>query len=471
MSITIYNTMDNRKEPFVPLQEGKVQMYVCGPTTYNYIHLGNARPIVVFDTVRRYFAYRGYDVTFISNFTDVDDKIINRANQEGKTPEELSRFYIKAFFEDTAKLNIMPANKNPKVSDNMNEIIAFVKELVDNGYAYPTASGDVYFEVRKFDEYGALSGRDIDDLMAGARIDINEEKKDPLDFALWKAAKPGEPHWTSPWGEGRPGWHIECSAMSRKYLGPTFDIHGGGQDLIFPHHENEIAQSCALTHEPMARYWMHNGFITINEEKMSKSKGNFFLLRDILERFPGDVVRYYLLSVQYRSPLDFDDEKIAAAARGLDRLKNAYHSLQNALGNAHGDKDATAEKLLADAQACVDAFVTAMDDDFNTAGAMSSLFDFVRETNVYLRGETFHKESLEKAIATFQDLLGVLGLDFDQHAVQDGLVDDLMQLFIELRAEARQEKNFALADAIRDRLNALGVSLEDGKQGTTWKRN
>ncbi len=472
MSLSVYNTLTNKKEPFIPVEEGKVRMYVCGPTTYNYIHLGNARPIVVFDTVRRFFEYLGYDVTYISNFTDVDDKIIRRANEEGKSAADVSSFYIKAFFEDTAKLNILPASANPKVSEHMDDIIAFVQQLIDDGYAYTMDNGDVYFSVRKFDDYGALSGRNIDELMAGARVDVDEKKHDPLDFALWKSAKPGEPSWQAPWGKGRPGWHIECSAMSRKYLGDTFDIHGGGQDLIFPHHENEIAQSCALTHKPMAHYWLHNGFITINEEKMSKSLGNFFLLRDVLDRYPGDVIRFYLLSVHYRSPLDFDDEKLDVATRGLERLKNAYQALQNALENASGECDDAAALLLKQTEEAETLFKNAMCDDFNTALAVSALFDLARESNVYLRGEVFHKDTVATVLAAFDRLLAVLGLDFKQTEVaDDGLLDDVMNLVIDLRAHARAEKNFALADGIRDRLDKIGIVLEDGKNGTIWKKH
>ncbi len=471
MSITIYNTMTNRKEAFEPLETGKVRMYVCGPTTYNYIHLGNARPIVVFDTVRRYFAYRGFDVTYISNFTDVDDKIIRRSHEENKTAQEVAEFYIEAFFEDTAKLNIMPASKNPKVSEHMDDIIQFVQELIDGGYAYTMDNGDVYFSVRKFEDYGALSGRNIDELLAGARVDVNETKRDPLDFALWKGAKEGEPSWAAPWGEGRPGWHIECSAMSRHYLGPTFDIHGGGQDLIFPHHENEIAQSCALTHAPMARYWMHNGFITINEEKMSKSLGNFFLLRDVLERFPGDVVRFYLLSVHYRSPLDFDDDKLAVATRGLERLKNARMALAQVREEARGDENERALTLRRQVKAAEEAFRTAMDDDFNTALAISALFDLARDSNTYLREDDLNRGVIDEALACFDRLFHVLGLDFQkEEGTADDLSEQLMALLIDLRAEARKEKNFALSDAIRDRLGALGIVLEDGKNGTHWKK-
>ncbi|MDO4281690.1 MAG: cysteine--tRNA ligase [Peptococcaceae bacterium] len=468
----IYNTLAHKKMPFVPLEEGKVKMYVCGPTTYNYIHLGNARPIVVFDTVRRYFSYIGYDVTYVSNFTDVDDKIINRANEEGKDPVALAAEYIDAYFEDTKALNVLPATVHPKVSEHIDDIIKFVQGLIDKGYAYALDNGDVYYSVRKFADYGALSGRDINDLLSGARVEVDDKKHDPLDFALWKSAKPGEPYWESPWGKGRPGWHIECSAMSAKYLGDTFDIHGGGQDLIFPHHENEIAQSCALHDAAMARYWMHNGFITINQEKMSKSKGNFFMLRDILARFDAQVVRFYLLSVQYRSPLDFDDEKIEVAGRGLERLKHAAEAIDQALPLAGDANDEAAETLRKKADAAKEAFCEAMDDDFNTALAIAALFDLAKDINVYLRGDKFDKESLALAKTILCDLAEVLGIALDEpaEAGADDLADKLMTLIIDIRKDARANKDFATADRIRDGLAEIGVILEDGKAGTTWHR-
>lgn len=469
--VMIYNTLAKKKMPFEPLEPGKVKMYVCGPTTYNYIHLGNARPIVVFDTVRRYFTYLGYNVTFVSNFTDVDDKIIKRANEEGKEPMALSAYYIDAFFEDTKALNVMPATVHPKVSEHIDEIIAFVQGLIDKGYAYALDNGDVYYSVRKFADYGELSGRDINDLLSGARVEVDEKKQDPLDFALWKSAKPGEPYWESPWGKGRPGWHIECSAMSAKYLGDTFDIHGGGQDLIFPHHENEIAQSCALHAAPMARYWMHNGFITINQEKMSKSKGNFFLLRDILERFDPQVVRFYLLSVQYRSPLDFDDEKIEVAGRGLERLQHAADAVDKAMKLAGEHDDDDAAQLRAQAEKAKADFCAAMDDDFNTALAISALFELAKDINIYLKKDQFDAASLALAQQVLKELGQVLGIEFAQtEAADDGLTDQLMDLIIAIRKDARANKDFKTADRIRDGLAEIGVILEDGKAGTTWKR-
>ena len=469
--VMIYNTLAKKKMPFVPLEEGKVKMYVCGPTTYNYIHLGNARPIVVFDTVRRYFTYLGYDVTFVSNFTDVDDKIIKRANEEGQDPVKLAAYYIDAYFEDTKALNVMPADVHPKVSEHIQQIIDFVQGLIDKGYAYALDNGDVYYSVRKFADYGQLSGRDINDLLSGARVEVDEKKKDPLDFALWKSAKPGEPYWESPWGKGRPGWHIECSAMSAQYLGDTFDIHGGGQDLIFPHHENEIAQSCALHDAPMARYWMHNGFIPINQEKMSKSKGNFFMLRDILERFDPQVVRFYLLSVQYRSPLDFDDEKIEVAGRGLERLKNASEAVAKAMKLAGAHEDDDAAELRAKAEKAEADFRAAMNDDFNTALAIAALFELAKDINIYLKKDQFDAKTLEMAQKVLTDLANVLGIELEASTgADDDLADKLMDLIIAIRKDARANKDFQTADRIRDGLAEIGVILEDSKAGTTWKR-
>ena len=469
--VMIYNTLAKKKMPFAPLEEGKVKMYVCGPTTYNYIHLGNARPIVVFDTVRRYFTYLGYDVTFVSNFTDVDDKIIKRANEEGQDPVKLAAYYIDAYFEDTKALNVMPADVHPKVSEHIQQIIDFVQGLIDKGYAYALDNGDVYYSVRKFADYGQLSGRDINDLLSGARVEVDEKKKDPLDFALWKSAKPGEPYWESPWGKGRPGWHIECSAMSAQYLGDTFDIHGGGQDLIFPHHENEIAQSCALHDAPMARYWMHNGFITINQEKMSKSKGNFFMLRDILERFDPQVVRFYLLSVQYRSPLDFDDEKIEVAGRGLERLKNASEAVAKAMKLAGAHEDDDAAELRAKAEKAEADFRAVMNDDFNTALAIAALFELAKDINIYLKKDQFDAKTLEMAQKVLTDLANVLGIELEASTgADDDLADKLMDLIIAIRKDARANKDFQTADRIRDGLAEIGVILEDSKAGTTWKR-
>ena len=382
--IQVYNTMDGHKVEFVPRDAGKVSMYVCGPTVYNYIHLGNARPIVVFDTIRRYFKYAGYDVTYVQNFTDVDDKIINRAQEEQSTASAVAEKYIAAYFEDVRALNVLKADVHPRVTEHMPQIIALVEQLLARGAAYEV-NGDVYFAVENFQDYGKLSGRDLEDMLAGARVRVGEQKRNPMDFALWKAAKPGEPSWQSPWGEGRPGWHIECSVMSKEYLGDNFDIHGGGADLIFPHHENEIAQAEAASGCTFARYWLHNGFITVNDEKMSKSLGNFFLLREILEKFPGDVVRFYLLNTHYRSPIDFDDEKLQIAAKSLGRIRNAYLLLQE-LAEQPEASDASADAAMRRATETLRCcFAEAMDDDFNTALAIAAIFDYTKAINTYAR--------------------------------------------------------------------------------------
>ncbi len=467
MTIKVYNTLTRQKEEFKPIKEGQVSIYICGPTTYNYIHLGNARPIVVFDTVRRYFAYCGYKVTFVQNFTDVDDKIINRAAEEGIEAKAVAEKYIAAFFEDVAALNVQKADMYPKVTQHLPEIIAFVQKLIDKGAAYE-AGGDVYFSVRNFKDYGKLSGKDIEELQAGARVQVGEIKKDPLDFALWKAAKPNEPSWPSPWGLGRPGWHIECSAMSCKYLGETFDIHGGGSDLVFPHHENEIAQSEAANGVPFVNYWLHNGFITVNSEKMSKSLGNFFLLRDILAKFPGDVVRFYLLSTHYKSPLDFDDEKLAVAAKGLERIRNAMGLLAEAQKKG-GGTDAEKSKALADAaKKARHAFEEAMNDDFNTALAIAVIFDFCHEMNPTLAGAEM--ASLAFAQKLFDDVDGVLGMLKTKTKENDNLSEELMEIIIALRQKAREAKNWSTADSIRDSLKAINIVLEDTPEGVRWKR-
>jgi len=481
----VYNTMTRRKETFQPREPGKVSLYVCGPTTYNYIHLGNARAFVVFDTVRRYFTYKGYDVLYIQNFTDVDDKIINRAREEGKDPFVLARNYIDEFFKDTDAMNIRRADVHPKVTEHMPEIIKVVQDLVENGSAYVT-EGDVYFEVRKFAGYGKLSGRSLDDLQAGARVEVDLRKRDPLDFALWKAAKPGEPAWESPWGPGRPGWHIECSAMSLKYLGTNFDIHGGGLDLVFPHHENEIAQSEAATGETFVRYWLHNGFITLKEEKMSKSLGNFFLVRDILAKFQPETVRFFLLSTHYRSPLDFDDEKLAAAGRGLERIKTSVRLLSEALAKKTSE-DAVA--VTGDLKTALDAlkasFEAAMDDDFNTALAIGVTFDLAREVNTAVQrlGDTLaraDREVLTRAMDLFEvfnEVLGVFKVDNNGSIVfesssdeSSGFAEKLLSLIIDVRQEARKKKDWGTSDRIRDGLKELGIVLEDTPQGVRWKK-
>lgn len=482
----VYNTIARRKQVFQPKEPGKVGIYVCGPTTYNYIHLGNARPLVFFDTVRRYFEYKGYAVTYIQNFTDMDDKIINRAGEEGIEPLALSSKYIEEYYKDADSLNVRRADKHPKVSEHIPDIIAMVKQLVQNGTAY-VVDGDVYFEVRKFAGYGKLSGRNPDDMKAGARIDVDARKRDPMDFALWKSAKPGEPFWDSPWGPGRPGWHIECSAMSLKYLGTNFDIHGGGFDLVFPHHENEIAQSEAATGEPFVRYWMHNGFITINEEKMSKSLGNFSLVRDILAKYPPELIRFFLLSTHYRNPLDFDDEKLSAAGRGLERIRTSVRLLLEALAKPAGKESAGID---ADFSASLDSlkglFEAAMDDDFNTALAIGIIFDLAREVNIAVqqlgpvlspadRGLLLKAKGL---FEMFNEVMGFFKVDPNTgemllDGVPDGgqgLAEGLINLIIEMRREARKNKNWVFADRIRDGLKELGIILEDTPQGVRWKK-
>lgn len=478
MSMHLYNTLTGRKEKFDPVEPGRVKMYVCGPTTYNYIHLGNARPLVVFDTLRRYLEYKNYEVLYVQNFTDIDDKVIKRAQEEGQPPLAVANRYIQEYYRDADALNVKRASLYPRVSEHIEEIIDAVKELIRRGYAY-VAGGDVYFEVEKFPAYGRLSKRNLAEMRAGARVEVNSVKRNPLDFALWKAAYPGEPSWDSPWGQGRPGWHIECSTMSLKYLGAGFDIHGGGADLIFPHHENEIAQAEAQTGRTFARFWLHNGFITVNEEKMSKSRGNFFLVRDILSRFNPLAVRLYLLSTHYRSPIDFDDERLVAAEKGLERLQNTRRLLAEAASRQTGYRGVNRDSqgagpLPGRLEALKQEFNTAMDDDFNTARALAALYDLSREINTYLHGEAgLDPGVLELAATTFEqigeDVLGLFGQSRRQ--ADDDLLASLMDLIISIRQEARQRKDWATADAIRGRLKSLGITLEDTPYGPRWKRS
>ncbi|MEG2639222.1 MAG: cysteine--tRNA ligase [Clostridiales bacterium] len=471
MTVRIYNTLHNRKEDFIPTEDGKVKMYVCGPTTYNYIHLGNARPIVAFDVIRRYFAYIGYDVT------DVDDKIINRANEEGIDPKDLAEKYIAAYFEDADRLGVKRADVHPRVTEHMDDIIKMVQGIIDNGLGYEI-DGDVYFEVRKFKGYGKLSGRSLDEMQSGARIAVDEQKRDPMDFALWKAAKPGEPAWESPWGMGRPGWHIECSAMSSKYLGKTFDIHGGGADLIFPHHENEIAQSEGCNCCKSVNYWIHNGFITINSEKMSKSLGNFFLLRDILDKFPGPVVRFYLMSTHYRSPLDFDDKKLEASAKSLERIWNAYRLTEEKLAllekQEGADSDAP-EKLSAITTETRKKFKDAMNDDFNTSLALASVFDLCRDVNSIVNVQGFSGgadtiAALKGVLAFFGELNEVMNVIVPQEEKGDDLSNELLNIIMAMRTKARAAKDWGTADYIRDELKAIGIVIEDAPDGPRWKK-
>ncbi len=463
----IYNTLTNRKEEFVPIEEGKVKIYVCGPTVYNFFHIGNARPFVVFDTLRRYFKYRGYEVKFVQNFTDVDDKIINRAREEGISAPEVSEKYIKEYYDDASALNVIKADVHPKVSEHITEIIDFVQTLIDKGYAYE-ADGDVYYSTRKFEGYGKLSGQNIDDLESGARIAVGEVKKDPLDFALWKARKePDEIAWESPWGMGRPGWHIECSAMSKKHLGETIDIHCGGQDLQFPHHENEIAQSEACNGVPFANYWMHNGYITVDGEKMSKSLGNFFTVRDIRKEFTGDFIRFFLLSGQYRHPINFSDTEMKSVKTGYDRIATGIETLEFLTKNgSEGMTDA--EKTVLDGlDKFKTAFIEAMDDDLNTAAAISSIFEMITEINIAVK-DGASKEFAEAALVKIHELADVLGV-FKKDE-EDAIGDDI-QALIDERQAARKEKNWARADEIRDMLAAQGITLKDTPQGVQIVRN
>lgn len=459
----IYNTLTRKKEEFVPLNEGKALIYACGPTVYNFIHIGNARPMVVFDTLRSYLKYRGYDVKFVQNFTDVDDKIINKAREEGKTAPEISERFIKEYFDDADALNVKRADVHPKVSEHIPEIIDFVQTLIDKGYAYE-ADGDVYFSTRKFPEYGKLSGQNIDDLEAGARIAIGEVKEDPLDFALWKARKSDdEIAWESPWGMGRPGWHIECSAMAKKHLGNTIDIHAGGEDLQFPHHENEIAQSECCNGVPFARYWMHNGYITVDNEKMSKSKGNFFTVRDIRKEYDGEVIRFFLLSGQYRGPINFSDTLMEQARSSLARMENCKENLLHIKeAGAEGDMTEAEKAALDDMTGCREKFIEAMDDDLNTADAISAIFELVTLANTAVKDGHGSRAFAEAALERLQELADVLGLL--QKEVKEE-IDPEIQKLIDERQEARKAKNFARADEIRDLLKAQGITLKDTPQG------
>ncbi len=458
----VYNTLTRSKEEFVPADEKEVRIYVCGPTVYNYFHIGNARPFVVFDTLRRYLEYRGLKVRFVQNFTDVDDKIINRAAEEGKSPSEVSEQYIEEYFRDAGALNVRLADVHPRVTENIPEIIAFVGDLIDKGYAYEV-DGDVYYSPRSFEGYGKLSRQNIEDLEAGARIEVGEKKKDPLDFALWKARKTeGEMAWDSPWGPGRPGWHIECSCMSKKYLGETIDIHAGGQDLTFPHHENEIAQSEAHSGKPFARYWMHNGYITIGNEKMSKSRGNFFTVRDILKQYSGEAIRFFLLSGHYRSPINFSEPLMEQARNSLGRMQNAKSSLEHLARTAPGSLTPEEGAALASFDRYRQQFVEAMDDDLNTADAITAVFEMISDINHHLRGEVsgaFARGALDILL----ELTSVLGLLQDDPKAEP-MDEEVAQLVAE-RQEARKNKDFARADQIRDALKEKGITLKDTPQG------
>lgn len=459
----LYNTLTRQKEDFKPIEENKVKMYSCGPTVYNYFHIGNARPFIIFDTLRRYFEYRGYEVDFVQNFTDIDDKMINKANSEGITVKELADKFIAEYFKDSKGLGIKEATVHPKATENIEAIIDIIKKLVDKGYAY-NVDGDVYFRVHKFKEYGKLSHQPLENLEAGARIEVGAQKEDPMDFAVWKAKKEGEPFWESPWGEGRPGWHIECSAMANKYLGETIDIHSGGQDLIFPHHENEIAQSEAANGAPFANYWLHNGYINVNNQKMSKSLNNFFTVRDVAKEFDYSVIRFFMLSAHYRNPINFSHDLLLQAKAGLDRISTCAENLKFLKENAKGSsKDAEIGEKLSNLK---QRFIDAMDDDINTADAISVVFDLVKFINISVN-EDSSLETIEEAETLLLELVAVLGIEISK---EDELLDDDIEALINERTEAKKQKNFARADEIRDMLKDRGIILEDTRQGVKWKR-
>lgn len=462
----VYNTLTRKKEELVPITPGEIKMYACGPTVYNYIHIGNARPLCIFDILRRYLEYRGYKVTFVQNFTDIDDKIIRRANEEHVDFSEISERYIKEFWTDADGLDVRHATVNPKATENIDAIIHIISTLIEKGYAYE-AQGDVYFSTEKFKDYGKLSHQPLEDLEAGARIMVGEVKREPMDFAVWKAAKPGEPAWDSPWGKGRPGWHIECSAMNWRYLGDTIDIHCGGQDLIFPHHENEIAQSECFTGKPFAHYWMHNGYINVDNVKMSKSLGNFFTVRDVAEKYGYEPIRYLLISAQYRSPINYSTDIIEQCISALNRLYTCRDSLDFELKNA-SDAEHDGDRAIIDGfDKYREQFIDAMDDDLNTADAIASIFELVRDINTNVVGKTPSKALVEGAISVFDELTGVLGLVYNR---KTETLDSDIEALIEARTNARKEKNWAEADRIRDQLKEMGIVLEDTAQGVKWHR-
>lgn len=463
----IYNTLTRKKEEFVPVHPGKVGIYVCGPTVYNYIHIGNARPMIIFDTVRRYFEYKGYDVNYVSNFTDVDDKIIKKANEEGVSAPEIAERYIEECKKDMEGLNVKPATHQPKATEEIDGMIRMIKTLIEKGHAYES-NGTVYFKTRSFEGYGKLSKKNIDDLEGGHRdIKVRGEdgKNDPLDFVLWKPKKEGEIAWPSPWGEGRPGWHIECSEMSKKYIGDTIDIHAGGEDLIFPHHENEIAQSEACNDECFANYWMHNGFLNIDNQKMSKSAGNFFTVREISEKYPLQVIRFFMLSAHYRNPLNFSDTLVESAKNSLDRILTAIDLLRDRAAMPETELNSEEEQSLVEAGKLTAKFEEAMEDDFNTADAISAIFEIVKLSNTTVKegSSAYAKKLLE----TLETLCGVLGIETKQ---EEGILDEEIEQLIEERQQARKDKNFGRADEIRDKLLEKGIILKDTREGVKWKR-
>ena len=458
----IFDTMTQKKQELKPINGKTVRIYACGPTVYNFIHIGNARPLCVFDTLRRYLKWRGYDVKFVQNFTDIDDKLIKKANEEGITVPEVAERYIKEFFTDAEGLNIMKADVHPRATENVDGIIELIQSLIDKGYAYES-QGDVYFRTLKFKEYGKLSHQPIDDLESGARISVSEIKENPLDFALWKSAKPNEPFWESPWGKGRPGWHIECSVMAKRYLGDSIDIHCGGQDLIFPHHENEIAQSECANGCMFSHYWMHNGYINVDNRKMSKSLGNFFTVRDVAEKYGYEPIRYLMISSHYRSPINYSTDIIEQAKNALDRLYNCRSKMTFAIENGGGNSDKTADGFIEKRK---EQFISVMDDDFNTADGISAVFDLARDINTFVDSGA-NKAELTKCLAVFDELCGVLGLVYNTKTES---LDDEVESLIAERTKARAEKNWAKADEIRDKLKAMNIILEDTPQGIKWHR-
>ena len=462
--VKIYNTLTQKKEEFIPIHEGKVGMYVCGPTVYNYIHIGNARPMIVFDTVRRYLEYKGYEVNYVSNFTDVDDKIIKKANEEGSSASEISERYIEECKKDMEALNIKPATKNPKATEEIDGMIEMIETLIEKGYAYEV-DGTVYFRTRKFKEYGKLSKKNLDDLTAGIRIAVEEAKEDSMDFVLWKPKKEGEPAWQSPWGEGRPGWHIECSVMSKKYIGEEIDIHAGGEDLVFPHHENEIAQSECCNGVQFAKYWMHNAFLNIDNKKMSKSAGNFFTVREIGEKYPLRVIRFFMLSAHYRTPLNFSDTLVASAKNGLERILTSIDLVREKSETSEGSFTEEDKKHMQQVKELVKKYEAAMEDDFNTADAISAIFEIVKVANITV--PTGSQEYAKEVLEIMTKLCDILGIDITK---EEEILDSDIEALIEERQAARKAKNFARADEIRDELLEKGIVLEDTREGVKWKR-
>ncbi|GEK59699.1 cysteine--tRNA ligase [Marinococcus halophilus] len=463
MAIHIYNSLTNKKEPFQPIDPDRITMYVCGPTVYNYIHIGNARPAIVFDAVRRYLSYRGYNVYYVSNFTDVDDKIIKAAQEMNEEVPTLANRFIDTYLEDIESLGVEKADLHPRATETVEEMVEFIEQLIAKGFAYES-NGDVYYRTKKFKEYGKLSSQSVGDLQMGARIEIGEQKEDPMDFTLWKKAKENEIAWDSPWGEGRPGWHIECSAMVKKYMGDTIDIHAGGQDLKFPHHENEIAQTEALTGKPMAHYWMHNGYININNEKMSKSLGNFVLVHDMIQQHDPEVIRFFMMQAHYRNPINFDNDLLESARAGLERLRSTLENVKHRRSESVNGGSSAGQEAAERAKA---RFLEEMDDDFNTANAISVLFDLAREANKYMQQPQTSIASLDAIVETMTDMGSVLGVSLEREEV---MLDEDIEKLLEERVAARKNKNFARADEIRDQLENDGILLEDTPQGTRWKR-